>query len=57
MEAVQQSVKIVHVIKVHVIQRKAIEFFYVKNIVLINIHEHVLNIYGDQTVDESTVRQ
>ena len=37
-------------------QRCVIEFLHVEKVRSIDIHWHLLNIYGDQTVDVSTVR-
>ena len=31
-----------------------LEFLHVENIAAIDIHQHLLNVYGDQTVDVST---
>jgi len=42
--------------EVHLKQRHVIEFLHAEIIALIEIHWHLLNIYGDQTVDLSTVR-
>jgi len=38
-------------------QRCGIEFLHAEKIALIDIHRHLLNVYGDQTVDVSAVRQ
>ena len=38
-------------------RRYATAFFYVGEMVPTDIHGYLLNIYGDQTVDVSTVRQ
>ena len=37
-------------------QRRAIELLHVEKIAPIDIHWHLLNIYGDQTMDVSTVK-
>jgi len=38
-------------------KRCGVEFLHVEKIASFNIHLYLLNIYGDQTVDVSTVRQ
>ena len=38
-------------------QRCVAEFLHVEIMAPTDIHQHLLNIYGDQTVDVSTVRQ
>ena len=38
-------------------QRCVIEFLHAEKIVPTDIHQHLLNVPGDQTVDVSTVRQ
>ena len=38
-------------------QRCITEFLHAEKMVPTDIHQHLLNIYGDQTVDVSTVRQ
>ena len=38
-------------------QRDVSEFLQVEKIVPVDIHQNLLNIYGDQTVDVSAVRQ
>ena len=37
-------------------QRCVIEFLHAENMAPIDIHQHLLNVYEDQTVDASTVR-
>ena len=37
-------------------QRCVIEFLQAEKMAPIDIHQHLLNIYGDQTMDVSTVR-
>ena len=37
-------------------QRYVIEFFYAEKMAPTDIHQHFLKVYGDQTVDVSTVR-
>ena len=41
----------------HMKQRHVIEFLHVEKIAPIVVHQYLLNVYGDQTVDVSTVRQ
>ena len=38
-------------------QRGAAQFLHVEKMAPIDIHQYLLNVYGDQTVDVSTVRQ
>ena len=38
-------------------ERYVIEFRHAEKMAPINIHQHLLNVYGDQTVDVSTVRR
>ena len=38
-------------------QECAIGFLHAENMAPTNIHQYLLNVYGDQTVDVSTVRQ
>ena len=33
------------------------DFFHAEKMVPIDVHQHLLNVYGDQTVDVGTVRQ
>ena len=45
-------------IKVHMKQRYAAEFLHEKKKKApINIHQYLMNVHGDQTVDVSTVRR
>ena len=44
-------------VKVLMKQRCGIEFLHVEKMTPIDIHQHLLNVYEDQTVDMSTVRQ
>jgi len=37
-------------------QRWGIKFLHAEKIAPTDVHQHLLNIYGDQTVDVSTVR-
>ena len=53
--AERQSDKIVFDMEVHLKQRCVTEFLHAENIVPICIYQCWLNIYGDQTVDVSTV--
>jgi len=58
MAAEGQSDKMVSHMKVHMKQSGQIEFFQEeKKMVPIDIHWHLLNVYGDQRVDVSTVRR
>jgi len=58
MAAEGQSDKMVSHMKVHMKQSGQIEFFQEeKKMVPIDIHWHLLNVYGDQTVHMSTVRR
>jgi len=52
-----QSNKMVSDMEVHMKQRCVIEFFHVEKFAPNDIHRSLLNVYGDQTVDVSTVRQ
>jgi len=38
-------------------RRCRIEFFHAEEVAPTDIHQHLLNAYGDQTMDVSTVRQ
>lgn len=44
-------------VKVHMKQRRGIEFLYDEEMAHTNIHLHLLNVYGDQAADARTVRQ
>ena len=48
--------KLVPDVAVHVKQRFVFEFIHVDKIASIHVHQLLLNIYGDQPVDVSTVR-
>ena len=52
-----QSDKMASDIDVWMKQRGIIEIFYVEKIAPTDIHECLLNVYGDQTVKVSTVKQ
>ena len=43
--------------KVHMKQRCTVEFLHAEKIALTDIHQCLLNIYGDQTMNANTVRQ
>jgi len=57
MTGVRQSDKMVPDTEVRMKQRCVTEFLHVEKIAPNDIHQHLLNVYGDQTVDVSTVRQ
>jgi len=38
-------------------QKYGIEFLHEENMAFTDIHQHLLNVYGDQTGDVSTVKQ
>ena len=57
MAAEGQSDKMTSDVEVHIKQRCVIEFLCVENMAPIDIHQHLLNICRDQTVDVSTWRQ
>ena len=52
-----QSDKLVSDVVVHMKQRCVTEFLHEKKMAPTDIHQCLLNIYGDQTVDVGTVRQ
>jgi len=56
MTAEGQSDKMVSDMEVHMKQRCVIEFLHAEKNAPNDIHQCVLNVYGDQTVDVSTVR-
>jgi len=56
MKAEGQSDKMASDMEVHMKQRFVIEFLHAEKIAPNDIHRHLLNVYGDQTVDVSTVR-
>ena len=43
-------------LEVYMKLQSATEFLHVEKIATTDIHQHLLNIYGDRTVDVSTVR-
>ncbi len=57
MAAEGQSDKTVSDMKVWMKQRCGIEFIHVEKMVPTDIHQHLLNVYGEQTVGVSAVRQ
>ena len=57
MAAEGQSDRMVSDMEVHMKQRCGTEFLHVEKMAPTDIHQHLLNVYGDQTVDVSTVRQ
>mgnify|MGYP001855056762 CR=1 FL=1 len=56
MAAEGHSDRMVSDMKVHMKQRCVIEFLHVETVAPVNIHQRLLNVYGDQAVDVSTVR-
>jgi len=52
-----QSDKMASDMEVRMKQRCVIKFLHAEKIALSDIHRHLLNVYRDQTVDVSTVRQ
>ena len=50
-----QSVKVASDMEMQMKQRCAIEFIHEEKVASIDIHQCLLNVYGDQTVDMSTV--
>jgi len=57
MAAEGQSDKLVSDMEVWMKQRGGIKFLHEEKMAPIDIHQHLLNVYGEQTVDVSTVRQ
>ena len=57
MAAEGKSDKIAPGMEVHIKQRCVTEFLHEEKMVPIDIHWHLLNVYGDQTVHMSTVRR
>ena len=57
MTAEGQSDKMASDMEVRMKQRCVIEFLHVAKIAPNDIHQRLLNVYGDQTVDVSTVRR
>ena len=55
--AERQSGRMASDMEAHMKQRCVTEFLHVEKMAPTDIHQHLLNIYGDQTVDVSTVRQ
>ena len=51
------SDRMVSDIEVHMKQRHGIEFLHAEKTAPTDIHQCLLNVYGDQTVDVSTLRQ
>ena len=56
MAAEGQSDKMASDMEVHMKQRGAPEFLHAEKMAPIDIHQYLLNVHGDQTVDVSTVR-
>ena len=56
MAAEGQFDKMASDVEMHMKQRGGSEFFHVGKMAPTDIHQHLLNIYGGQTVDVSTVR-
>ena len=56
MAAEGQLGKMTSDLEVHMEQNCAVELFCAEKIALIDIHQRLLNVYGDQTVDVSTMR-
>ena len=56
MTAEGQSDKMASDMGVHLKQRGGIEFLHVEKMMPIDIHQHLVNVYEDQTVDAGTVR-
>ena len=52
-----QSDRMASDMEVHMKQRYVTEFLHTEQMALIDIHQCLLNVYGDQTVDVSTMRQ
>jgi len=57
MTAEGHSDKMASDMEVRTKQKCVIEFLHAEKIAPNDIHRHLLNVYGDQTVDVSTVRQ
>ena len=57
MAAEEQSDKMVPEMEMCMKQRCVIEFLHTEKMALVDIHQHLLNGCGDQTVDVSTVRR
>ena len=56
MAAEKQSENTVYEMEILMMERCGIQFLQVEEIMSIGIHHHMLNVYGDQTVDMSTVK-
>jgi len=56
MAAEGQSDKMVSDVEVFMKQRCGTEFLHAEKMAPISIHHHLLNIYGDQTVDNQAAR-
>lgn len=56
MVAERQSDKMASGIEMHMKQWYVTELFHVEKISPIDIHQHLMNVYGDQTVDVSIVK-
>jgi len=57
MAAEGQSVKMVSNMEVSLKKKHVIEFLHAEKMAPTDIHQHLLNICGEQPVDVSTVRQ
>jgi hypothetical protein len=55
--AEEQSGEMASDVEVHTKQKCVIEFLHAEKIAPIDIHRRLLNVYGEQTVDVSTVRR
>ena len=53
MAAEGQSDRMASDTEVQMNQRYVIEFLHVEKMAPFDIHQHLLNVYGDQTVDEA----
>ena len=56
MAAEEQSDRIAPDTEVQMKQRCGIDFLHVENVALTDIHQCLLNVYGDQRVDANTVK-
>ena len=57
MAAEGQSGRMAPDVEVHMKQRCGTEFLHAEKMAATDIHQHLLNISGDQTVDVGTVRR
>ena len=57
MAAEGQSDKMASDTEVSMKQRYGTDFLHEEKTVLTDVYQHLLNVYGDQTVDVSTVKQ